>query len=228
MIRRVAVLALVALAAGFLAAGGKIYLKAQLAQLLLRRAWAETQATGRPVKPWSWADTWPVARLSVPRHDVDLIVLAGASGRTLAFGPGHVDGSAAPGTPGNTVVTGHRDTQFRFLKDLAPGDELWLVGPDGGGRRYVVVDALVVDERDTSVLAETGEPRLTLVTCFPFDALVPGGPLRYVVRAASAAPPADGGGHESAAGDPGGDPGGRAVRERVPRPGAAPGRGGAG
>jgi sortase A len=185
VIRRGLALALVALAAGFLAAGGRIYLKAQLAQVLLRRAWAETQATGRPVKPWSWADTWPVARLSVPRHDVDLIVLAGASGRTLAFGPGHLDGSAAPGTPGNTVVTGHRDTQFRFLKDLAPGDELGLVGPDGARHRYVVMDALVVDERDTSVLAETGEARLTLVTCFPFDALVPGGPLRYVVRAAS-------------------------------------------
>jgi sortase A len=100
VIRRLTVLALVALAAGLLAASGKIYLEAQLAQVLLRRAWAETQATGRPVKPWSWADTWPVARLSVPRHDVDLIVLAGASGRTLAFGPGHVDGRAAPGTPG--------------------------------------------------------------------------------------------------------------------------------
>jgi sortase A len=83
------------------------------------------------------------------------------------------------------VVTGHRDTQFRFLKDLAPGDELGLVGPDGARHRYVVMDALVVDERDTSVLAETGEARLTLVTCFPFDAVVPGGPLRYVVRAAS-------------------------------------------
>jgi sortase A len=87
VIRRGLALALVALAAGFLAAGGRIYLKAQLAQVLLRRAWAETQATGRPVKPWSWADTWPVARLSVPRHDVDLIVLAGASGRTGAPPP---------------------------------------------------------------------------------------------------------------------------------------------
>lgn len=183
MTRRLLFLAVLALAAGFLAAGSRIWLKAQLAQFLLRRAWAETQATGRPVKPWPWADTWPVARLSAPGHGVDLVVLAGASGRTMAFGPGHVDGTAAPGAAGNTVLTGHRDTQFRFLRDLAPGDAIGLVGSDGRLSRYTVVDTLVLDAGATWVLAETGEARLTLVTCFPFDTLVPGGPLRYVVRA---------------------------------------------
>jgi sortase A len=181
--RRLLFFAVLALAAGFLAAGSRIWLKAQLAQFLLRRAWAESQATGRPVKPWPWADTWPVARLSAPGHGVDLVVLAGASGRTMAFAPGHVDGTAPPGAPGNTVVTGHRDTQFRFLRDLAPGDALAVVGRDGRPARYAVVEALVVDARATWVLAETGEARLTLVTCFPFDTLVPGGPLRSVVRA---------------------------------------------
>jgi sortase A len=185
VIRRLLLVAVVALAVCFLAAGGRIWLKAQLAQYLLRQAWAATGAGGGAVKPWPWADTWPVARLLAPRHGVDLIVLADVSGRTMAFGPGHVPGTAPPGAPGHTVLTGHRDTAFRFLRALAAGDELRVVAPGGGQRRYAVVEALVVDAGDTWVLRETPEDRLTLVTCYPFDALVPGGPLRYVVRASS-------------------------------------------
>ena len=177
-------LILLGLGVALLAAGGRIYAKAVLAQLLLHRAWARTQATGAPSKPWPWADTWPVARLAAPRQGIDLIVLAGVSGRTLAFGPGHLPGSAPPGEPGNTVLSGHRDTQFRFLKDVVPGDEIRLMTPDGRDRRYVVTGTRVVREDDTSVLDDDGWPRLTLVTCFPFDAVVPGGPLRYVVEAA--------------------------------------------
>ena len=56
---------LILLAVGFAAAAGRIYLKAWLAQRLLHRAWAATQAEGGPVKPWPWADTWPIARLSM-------------------------------------------------------------------------------------------------------------------------------------------------------------------
>ena len=52
------------------------------------------------------------------------MVLAGASGRTLAFGPGHVDGTPLPGEHGNAVVSGHRDTHFAFLRDLRCGDVL--------------------------------------------------------------------------------------------------------
>jgi sortase A len=183
VIRRLLFVATLALAVGFLAAGGRIWLKAQLAQYLLRRAWAATDAGGGAIKPWPWADTWPVARLLAPQHDVDLIVLADASGRTMAFGPGHVPGTAPPGAPGHTVLTGHRDTAFRFLRALAPGDELRLLAPGGTERRYAVVETRVVDASETWELRETLDDRLTLVTCYPFDALVPGGPLRYVVRA---------------------------------------------
>jgi sortase A len=41
----------------------------------------------------------------------------------------------------------------------------------------------IVDRRDTSVLTTSPGPTLTLITCYPFDAVVPGGPLRYVVVA---------------------------------------------
>jgi sortase A len=183
---RVLFVALVALAVGFGAAAGRIYAKAWLAQRLLQRAWAETQANGAgggPVKPWPWADTWPIARLSLPDRGVDLIVLADASGRSMAFGPGLVAGTAPPGLAGNTVLSGHRDTQFRFLKDLAPGDRVRLETADRTRHDYVVTGTLVVDAEDVEILGDSDTARLTLVTCYPFDALVPGGPLRYVVQA---------------------------------------------
>ena len=87
-----------------LAAGVGIEAKAWLGQMLIRDAWAKTIETGGRHAPWPWADTAPVARLEVPRHETDLIVLAGATGRTIAWGPGHQDGSAAPGTPGPSDI----------------------------------------------------------------------------------------------------------------------------
>ena len=71
--------------------GAYIHAKALLAQVLLQRAFDETIATGHPTKPWSWADTWPVARIEVKRIGASAIVLAGSSGQALAFGPGHVN-----------------------------------------------------------------------------------------------------------------------------------------
>ncbi len=124
-----------------------------------------------------------MARLQAPGLGVDRIVLAGTSGRTLAFGPGHMDGTAAPGAPGHSLLSGHRDTHFRFLKDLAPGDALRVQRPDGGWRDYRVIGAEVIDARQARLAPDPGRPLLSLVTCYPFDALTPGGPLRYVVTA---------------------------------------------
>jgi sortase A len=165
-----------------------IDVKAHLANHLLRRAWRQARSGGGDVRPWPWADTHPVARLVAPRQRVELIVLAGASGRTLAFGPGHLSGTPLPGRKGNAVVSGHRDTHFAFLRDLEQGDGLVVERRDGRTLRYVVIGARVVDRRDTDVTADRGDTRLTLVTCYPFDAVRPGGPLRYVVAARLAEP----------------------------------------
>ncbi len=163
-----------------------IYGKAHVAQLLLHAAWERTRGTGVPVKPWSWADTHPVARLIAPAHDADVLVLAGASGRTLAFGPGHLDGSAQPGDPGNAIITAHRDTHFRFLARVAQGDVLLIERADGGRRHFRVRAMYVADYREIALARDPAVPTLTLVTCYPFDALDAGGPLRYVVVAEAA------------------------------------------
>ena len=174
------------------ARGAYIYAKAELAQLLIHRAWVAAVATGEPARPWPWADTYPVGRLGFPDHRVELFVLEGGSGRTLAFGPGHVSGTAEPGKHGNVGIAGHRDTHFRFLAGLKKGDLLLLESREGDLIDYVVSSLEIVDKNDGSILRDRGDDRLTLVTCYPFDAIQPGGPQRYVVTALRADPAAAG------------------------------------
>ena len=138
---------------------------------------------GEPVKPWPHADTWPVARLEVPHLGIDQIVLAGASGRTLAFGPAHLGMSAAPGRPGNTVISGHRDTHFSFLNHLQPGDGLSMMTRDGRRLEYEVAGIAITHIDDISIELVTPRRQITLVTCYPFNAINPGTPFRYVVTA---------------------------------------------
>ncbi|MEX5215079.1 MAG: class GN sortase [Nitrospiraceae bacterium] len=166
-----------------LAQGGWIHLKASLAQHLLQQAWAQTIARQTPIKPWPWADTFPIARLLVSRHQIDEIVLAGANGRTLAFGPAHHEDSAKPGMTGVSIITGHRDTHFRFLHRLEPGDRIDVETVHGALVSYRVLASSVVDGRLPLQVSGGDENVLLLVTCYPFDALVPGGPLRYIVMA---------------------------------------------
>jgi len=178
-----AVAALLALGFWQLGQGAYIPAKAWLAQELMQRAWLRVSAGEDRAAPWPWADTWPVARLRAKSHDVDLIVLAGGSGRTLAFGPGHLSASALPGETGNMVIAGHRDTHFAFLRDLEPGHRLNVESFSGKITAYEVIGLNVVDSRTGSLLLDTDAAVLTLVTCYPFDSMDPGGPLRYVVTA---------------------------------------------
>jgi sortase A len=181
LVGAVALLAVIGL--GEVGHGVWIHAKARLAQLLLRRAWERTRRGEAAAKPWPWADTWPVARLRVPAHGVDLIVLSGVSGRTLAFGPGHAPDSAPPGAPGTEIVTAHRDTHFRFLERVRRGDEIIVEPPRGPSVRFRVQHLAVVDSRSAVIGSAPGVTALVLMTCYPFDALAGRGPLRYVVTA---------------------------------------------
>lgn len=162
---------------------GWIYAKATLAQHLIARSWEHAKTAGVATRPWPWADTRAVARLTVPGRGVDLFVLDGTSGRSLAFGPGHVSGTAAPGSQGNSVILAHRDTHFAFLRDLALEDEIDVETPKGALARYRVREVAIVDKNETRMLDAADSPQLTLITCYPFDAVVPGTSLRFVVIA---------------------------------------------
>jgi len=163
--------------------GAYIPAKAWFAQELMLRAWARTVEDDDRQVPWPWADTWPVARLSAKSGDIDLIVLAGGSGRTLAFGPGHLSASSLPGESGNSVIAGHRDTHFNFLRDVEIGESLVIETIGGQKHLYKVIGIDVVDSRRGSLLLDTDAAILSLVTCYPFDSREAGGPMRFVVTA---------------------------------------------
>ena len=164
--------ALVLAAAGAILFGQGIYIhaKAMLAQVLLERAFAETITSGRAVKPWPWADTWPEARITVKRLGASAIALAGSSGQALAFGPGHVERTADAGERGVAVYSAHRDTHFRFLRDVAIGDEIDVTRQDGKTFRYRADGSSIVRFDQSGIDPFTTGHELLHSTWWPFDA----------------------------------------------------------
>ena len=181
--RKLLVAAIIGLGFWQLGQGAYIPAKAWLAQELMQRAWVRSGNGEERAAPWPWADTWPVARFKARNGEIDLIVLAGGSGRTLAFGPGHLSASVLPGNRGNSVIAGHRDTHFRFLQDVEPGEKFLVESSEGVSHRFAVIDVDIVDSRSGSIALESDAEMLSLITCYPFDAVDSGGPLRYVVTA---------------------------------------------
>jgi sortase A len=159
-----------------------IHAKAVLAQVLLERAFAQTLSSGRDVKPWSWADTWPVARVEVPRLKQSAIVLAGSSGQALAFGPGHVEHTPNAGDPGTAIYSAHRDTHFSFLGDVKVGDEIRVTRRDGVRITFRVMRMAVAPWDAPGIDPHAAGRHLVLATCWPLDAKTQG-PLRYLVFA---------------------------------------------
>ena len=180
---RLVIAALLAFGVWQVAAAGWIHLKANLAQHLIAAAWAQARDGGPARRPWPWADMRPIARLTVPGRGIELYILDAASNRALAFGPAHVSGTATPGTRGNAVIVAHRDTHFAFLRTLALEEEIDIEIANGNPTRYRVREVEIVDKSETRVLDDAGSAQLTLITCFPFDAVRPGTALRYVVIA---------------------------------------------
>ena len=164
-----------------------LHAKAELAGVLIRRAWEQSLQSGQPQKPWPWADTHPVARLQIPRLGYDEIVLEGATPRTLAFGPAHMLSGAGFGEPGNLLLAGHRTSWFRSLEGIRDGDTVQLDSYDARRhavrhQTYRVQLTRIIDPHDTALLAPTTDDVLTLITCYPFGAH-PTSPQRFVVRA---------------------------------------------
>lgn len=165
--------------AGLLARAAYVKTKGIVGVGLIERSLDATLRDGRARRPWSWADMHPVARLTVPRLGVERPILSNATGSALAFGLGHVDGTAEPGRRGNCVVAGHRDSWAEFLRDLRAGDEI-SARTHAGTTVYRVASARVVRHDDPRVAVDGGEARLTLVTCWPFSGWLHS-PWRYVV-----------------------------------------------
>lgn len=122
-----------------------------------------------------------MTKLWIPRIKLEDVVLEGVGADSLLLGPGHMQNSVEPGLPGNAVIAGHRDTFFRKLHKLRPGDDVYVLR-DGHQLRYKVTARKIVPANDLSVLKSSDQPELTLITCYPTHAIGPA-PKRLVVVA---------------------------------------------
>jgi len=122
-----------------------------------------------------------LAKLKIPRLNTELYVVEGDGARELRRGPGHLEGTAAPGETGNCVIAGHRDTHFRVLKDIKEGDDI-LLTTDAGQFLYRVRHTQIVTPDNTAALQPTSTAQLNLITCYPFY-YVGSAPKRFIVEA---------------------------------------------
>lgn len=122
-----------------------------------------------------------VGRIEIPRLGVSALVITGDDARTLRRAVGHLPDTPLPWQSGNSALAGHRDTFFRPLQRVRPGDEVRLTTPHGT-LQYRVQRRLVVEPDALWVLDRAPETDLTLITCYPFDAVGPA-PRRFIVQA---------------------------------------------
>jgi len=124
------------------------------------------------------------ARLSCKRLGKALFVLPDVEGNLLK-GPVWLNGTAEAGM-GNSILAAHRDTHFRFLKDIRKGD-IFRLETASKTLNYRVIATKVVNPEDIQLLEPQPSSVLTLVTCYPFY-YIGSAPQRFIVRAAQVVP----------------------------------------
>ena len=122
-----------------------------------------------------------VAVLRIPSLKLTVPIYPDQSDLHLNRGVGLVTGSGSPDKGGNAAIAGHRDGYFRVLMNAKKG-EVIEIQTRLAVHRYLVSSIDIVDKQDNRLLAETDEPTITLVTCYPFY-FVGAAPQRYLVRA---------------------------------------------
>ena len=158
---------------------GSEYVAMYREQEALHLQWQEQQSSLLASSVTAAARHDGLTRVSIPKIDLDVIVVEGTNRKALRFGPGHLKGTPAPGEAGNSVVSAHRDTFFRHIYELKEGDEIH-VRRDGHNYTFQVTGKKIVMPNDVSVLKKTSDARLTLITCYPIYYIGPA-PKRLVV-----------------------------------------------
>ena len=180
--RRIISFALLLIGLTLLGYVGSQYWDMYHSQRQLEAQWEHQQLSTMPAagQPRAAVTTMDLlTRVSIPRIKLDAIVVEGASRKQLSIGPGHMVQTAMPGEPGNAVITGHRDTFFRHIYELQKGDEI-VVRRNGQTYKYQVTGKKIVKPEDVSVLKQTKDAQLTLITCYPTYYIGPA-PERLVV-----------------------------------------------
>lgn len=135
------------------------------------------------IKPWPWADTFPIAELVFQRIDKSIVVLNGGDPTTLAFSAGAVAPFNQPAAIKPFVVAGHRDSHFAFLEDIAIKDIVSLVDARGKMQHYQVESIDIVDATIGQFPLVADERSLVLITCYPFKGITNSADERYVITA---------------------------------------------
>ncbi len=157
--------------------------KAWLSVHLMDYAWDRTLSGENYARPWPWMDSAPVARLSVPRLNKDMVIMRGNSGAVMAFAPGWHEGTAVPGHTGISLISAHRDTHFGFLRQLKTGETLTLTDKDGTMHYYRVDEFVTTTKPEIRVDIEQGGEVLLLSTCYPFNNWTRSSDMRFIVVA---------------------------------------------
>lgn len=154
------------------------YTKGICAQIMLEKAWEKTKRTGKPTKAWSWADTLPVAKLIIPKIELNQVVLEGEEIEAMAFGPAIIKHEL---NANNIIISGHRDSFFKELDQLSEGDiiNLELLNKV---LKYRINSIVITNPEDTRWIEDTPSKTLTLITCYPFN-FIGDAPERYIIIA---------------------------------------------
>ena len=161
----------------------KIEIKSRVAQVLMQYAWHKSIKTGLDQKPWKSFDGVPIFRLRIKEHNVDQIVLSGNWGQSLAFGPAFHQESNLPGDGGATILSSHRDSHGIFIKNLQKGNVIEIQDRSKQWHTYIVENFNIININRDKIIKTGSKEALLIVTCYPFDALRAGTPLRYIVFA---------------------------------------------
>ena len=135
------------------------------------------------IKPWPWADTFPIAELNFQRLDKNIVVLNGGDPTTLAFSAGAVAPFNQTDTDKPFVVAGHRDSHFSFLQDIILKDVISLTDAHGRSQLYQVERIDIVDASAAQLALPADEANLVLITCYPFEGIGENADERYVITA---------------------------------------------
>lgn len=161
--------------------------KAWLSEQLISYSWHQTINLKEKIKPWPWADTYPIAELSFLRLNKNIVVLDGGDPTTLAFSAGAIAPFNQAISTQPFVVAGHRDSHFSFLKEVLMNDIISLADKYGQSQLYQVEAIDIIDAATGKLPVLADDSPLVLITCYPFNDLGSDvsstGNERYVITA---------------------------------------------
>ena len=165
----------------FLFLAFKIEIKAKVAQYLLNNAWNKTIETGDEYEPWPGFDGYPILKLKFPKFKLQQIVLSNTSGQSLAFGPSFHPETYLPKENKITAISSHRDSHGYYIRDLKINDFVILEDKEDNKFTYKVKNFKIINVEDKDLQFNKKNSQLLLITCYPFDAVISGTNLRYIV-----------------------------------------------